>query len=281
MRYDSTVLRRKCTELGRKLQGDRSGGGRSAGISYARAGQGEPVLLIHGNLAGKSWWREVMAEPKPGYEYVAPDLPGFGESGKGSEFHPSIRGYARSLLMYLDREGIGRTALVGHSLGGAVAMELVSQAPDRFTALMLLDSASPTGLHTPFYYYPYLRSLRDDRGAIQRSLEAAMPSRIPPYFEELVDEASKMHPASFPGNAQALDDWEAGEKLRWYGGPVKVVAGERDSLTSPMVASETADTFRFASSASVVRLPGIGHSPQIEAPQSFRTELSSLLEASA
>lgn len=90
-----------------------------------------------------------------------------------------------------------------------------------------------------------------------------------------------MHPASFPGNARALDDWEAGEKLRWYGGPVKVVAGERDALTSPLVASETVGSFHSASSATVVRLPGVGHSPQIEAPQSFRTELSSLLAASA
>lgn len=268
-------------KIGRKIRRERAGGGRSAGLSYEWAGEGEAVLLVHGNLAGRSWWREVMAEPVPGYGYVAPDLPGFGESGKGAEFHPSIRGYARSLMLYLDYAGIGRTALVGHSLGGAVAMELVSQAPDRFTALMLVGSVSPAGLHTPFYYYPYLRSLKCDREAIHRSLEAAMPSRIPPYFEELVDEASKMHPASFPGNAQALDDWEAGEKIRWYGGPVKVVAGERDSLASPLVASETVDTFRSASSASVTRLPGVGHSPQIEAPRSLRSELSTLLAASA
>lgn len=222
-----------------------------------------------------------MSQPEPGYEYVAPDLPGFGESGKGAGFHPSIRGYARALMLYLDHVGIGRTALVGHSLGGAVAMELVSQAPDRFTALMLADSVSPAGLHTPFYYYPYLRALKDDRRALHQALESAMPTRTPPYFEELVDEAAQMHPASFPGNAQALDDWKAGEKLRWYDGPVKVMSGERDSLTSPLVAAETADHFPCASSASVVSLPGVGHSPQIEAPQTFREELSTLLEESA
>lgn len=279
MRYDASMSR-GFAKIGSKVRRQRSGGGRSAGLSYSWAGAGEPVLLIHGNLAGKSWWREVMSEPAPGYRYVAPDLPGFGESGKGEGFQPSIRGYARSLLLYLDHAGLERASLVGHSLGGAVAMELVSQAPDRFSALLLVDSVSPAGLHTPFYYYPYLRSLRGDREAIHRALQTAMASRVPPYFEELVDEAARMHPASFPGNAQALDDWEAGEKLEWYGGPVKVMAGERDSLTSPLVASETAATFRHADRVSIVRLPGVGHSPQIEAPQSFRSELSSLLAAS-
>lgn len=273
-------MSQRLTKLGRKLWGKRSGGGRSAGLSYEWSGEGEPVLLIHGNLAGKSWWREVMAEPTPGYRYVAPDLPGFGESGKGSEFRPSIRGYARSLLL-LDYAGIGRVSLVGHSLGGAVAMELVSEAPDRFSALMLVDSVSPAGLHTPLYYYPYLRSLKGDRESLHRALQGAMSTRTPPYFEELVDEAARMHPASFSGNARALDDWRAGENLQWYGGPVKVMAGERDSLTSPMIASETAATFRSAGPVSIVHVPGAGHSPQIEAPRSFRSELSSLLAESA
>jgi pimeloyl-ACP methyl ester carboxylesterase len=256
-------------------------GGRGAGLSYSRSGRGEVALLIHGNLAGKSWWRDVMSQPAAGYRYVAPDLPGFGQSGKGPGFHPSIRSYAASLMMYMDYEGIDRAALVGHSLGGAVAMELISRAPDRFTALMLVDSVSPGGLHTPFYYYPYLRALRGDRGALQWVLHRAMPSRTPPYFEELVDEAGIMHPASFAGNAQALDDWKAGEKLRCYGGPVKILSGQQDSLTSRLVASETADTFSSASSTSVVRLPGVGHSPQIEAPEDFGSELSDLLHRAA
>jgi pimeloyl-ACP methyl ester carboxylesterase len=108
-----------------------------------------------------------------------------------------------------------------------------------------------------------------------------MPSRTPPYFEELVDEAGIMHPASFAGNAQALDDWKAGEKLRCYGGPVKILSGQQDSLTSRLVASETADTFSSASSTSVVRLPGVGHSPQIEAPEDFGSDLSDLLHRAA
>lgn len=254
---------------------------RSAGFTYQSAGEGEPVLFLHGNLAGKTWWREMMEEPVPGYLYVAPDLPGFGDSGKGPSFLPSIRGYARSVLLYLDSMGIGGTALVGHSLGGAVAMELLFQAPRRFTALMLVDSVSPRGLHTPFYYYPYLRMLRSDREEIHRVLAAAMPSRRPPYFEELVDEAARMHPESFAGNARALDEWRAPEAIRRYAGPVKIVSGEYDSLSSPLVSTETASTFETASSANVVRFPGVGHSPQIEAPQRFRAELSSLLSAAA
>lgn len=254
---------------------------RSVGFGYARAGAGRSVLLVHGNLAGKSWWREVLAKPAPGHQYLAPNLPGFGDSAKGSNFVPSIRGYARSMLLYLDSLGISRTALVGHSLGGAVAMELVSQAPDRFTALMLVDSVSPGGLHTPFYYYPYLRMMRDDRQALHRALEAAMPSRRPPYFEELVDEAVRMHPYSFAGNARALDGWRAPESLGRYSGPVELVAGEYDSLSSPLVLSSTADTFESAASKRVVRLPGVGHSPHIESPQLFRDELEALLDAAA
>ncbi len=71
-------------------------------LSYLEAGSGHvAVLLVHGNFAGKLWWRELMKEPLLQTRLLAPDLPGFGESLGGWSFAPTIPSYARALTRFL------------------------------------------------------------------------------------------------------------------------------------------------------------------------------------
>ncbi len=246
-------------------------------LSYLEAGDGPaPALLIHGNFAGKLWWSEILAEPLPGVRLIAPDLPGFGKSYANGAFRPSIPFYARSLGDFLDELGVERALLLGHSFGGAVATELALSEPDRFPALFLLAPAPHTGLYTPEYIYPFLESYRHDRRGLRAALRQTIGGRIPPYFEDLVDEAGRMHPANFSGNVRLLSSWNAGARLHRYGNPVLIASGERDNLVSTRSAEATARAFPMGAYAN---LGPVGHSPQIEAPTLVRDLLSQLLRA--
>ena len=246
-------------------------------LSYLEAGDGAaPILLIHGNFAGKLWWSEMLAEPLAGMRLIAPDLPGFGGSHRNGAFRPSIPSYARSLGQFLDEIGVDRALLLGHSFGAAVATELALSDPERFPALFLLAPAPHTGLYTPEYLYPFLEGYRHDRRGLRAALRQTLGSYIPPYFEDLVDEAGLMHPANFSGNARLLSGWNVGARLHRYANPVLVASGEYDNLVPTRSAEASARAFPMGAYAN---LGSVGHSPQIEAPNMVRDLLSQLLRA--
>lgn len=244
-------------------------------LAYLEAGDGEQsVLLIHGNFAGKTWWREVLECPPYGSRLLAPDLPGFGESTGVRGFSPSMSRYAQSLIRFLDGVGARRPVLVGHSFGAAVAVELALADPGRFPAVFLLSPTPLDGLYTPEYLYPVLQSYRYDRSGLRQSLQYVMSPHNPPYLDDLVDEARMMHPENFTGNVRIISEWRVDGRARLYRGPVLVASGQLDSLISPYSAQATARAFP---AGKYVSLGNVGHSPQLEAPERVRHLLEALL----
>lgn len=243
-------------------------------MEYSEAGDGPAVLLLHGNLAGRRWWRDVLENPIPGFRFVAPDLPGFGESRASEELRASISVYAEASLRLLDDLGIDRVVPVGHSLGGAVVMEMAVREPERLSGMVLLGSAPPDGLRTLPHLHPFLQTLRDDEDAMREMLLHAMPTRTPPYLDELVAEAQMMHASSFVGNAQALGRWDRKKEMGRYEKPVLVASGEWDRLIRSRDLETTMTTFPRGQRVAV---PKTGHSPQIERPGLFLRLLENFL----
>ncbi len=108
-------------------------------MTYAEAGEGSVLLLIHG-IAGE-WenWREVIEPLAHRHTVIAPDLPGHGASAPGGGDY-SIGAMASSLRDLLVTLGHERVTLVGHSLGGGVAMQLAYQFPEMVERLVLVSS---------------------------------------------------------------------------------------------------------------------------------------------
>ena len=106
-------------------------------ISYRTGGTGPVVLLVHGMAGSSSSWKPVLPDLAQHMTYVAPDLPGHGQSDKprgdySLGAHASI---LRDLLVALGHE---RATVVGQSLGGGIAMQLAYQYPERVERLVLV-----------------------------------------------------------------------------------------------------------------------------------------------
>jgi pimeloyl-ACP methyl ester carboxylesterase len=113
-----------------------------AAFHVARAGQGQPLLLLHGWPEFWLTWKPVMERLQDRFLLVAPDLRGFGESDKpAAEFGP--QDHAADMLALLAALGIERAGVVGHDVGGAVMQALARAAPDRLSGLFLFDFVYP------------------------------------------------------------------------------------------------------------------------------------------
>lgn len=96
------------------------------------------LVLIHGFTASTYVWRSVApALAEQGFHVIAPDLPGFGFSEKPSWFDYSIGAHARIVQRMMNRLGIGKATIVGSSYGGAVAMWVTLDNPERVAKLVL------------------------------------------------------------------------------------------------------------------------------------------------
>jgi pimeloyl-ACP methyl ester carboxylesterase len=109
-------------------------------LRYVRAGQGSPVLLLHGFSSSLFTWRELLPGLARQHDVVALDFPGFGGSQIPADLSPErLRRAARGLAQLLRLE---RPALVGHSMGGAVAAALSSDAALDPRRVVLIDAAT-------------------------------------------------------------------------------------------------------------------------------------------
>ena len=114
-----------------ELHGDR--------LAYQDEGQGDAILLLHGMAGSSQTWRSVIRPLSRKYRVIAPDLLGHGSSAKPRSDY-SLGAFAVLLRDLLDELGVARATIVGHSLGGGVAMQFVYQHPDYCERLVLIGS---------------------------------------------------------------------------------------------------------------------------------------------
>jgi pimeloyl-ACP methyl ester carboxylesterase len=171
------------------LHGDR--------VAYRDEGSGEVLLLIHGMAGSSDAWRELIPRLAKNYRVVAPDLLGHGQSVKPRGDY-SLGAFAVSLRDLLDELGIGQATIVGHSLGGGVAMQFLYQHPDYCERLILISSG---GLGT-------------DVGFILRLLSApgaefVLPIIAPSPVLKVGNKIGSWFTASGMRNPRASEIWRA------------------------------------------------------------------------
>jgi pimeloyl-ACP methyl ester carboxylesterase len=113
---------------------------RGVRLRYLVAGEGEPLLLVHGLGGAAANWLVLAPLLLPGRRVLVPDLPGHGGSSP-LPASPSLNAYADRLASLLEREGATPAAVVGHSLGGAIALRLAIRRREAVAALVLAGAA--------------------------------------------------------------------------------------------------------------------------------------------
>lgn len=161
-------------------------------VSYRMAGEGPAILLIHGIAGSSTTWKSVMPALAERYTVIAPDLLGHGRSAKPRGDY-SLGAYAsgiRDLLMVLDHE---RVTLVGHSLGGGVAMQFAYQFPEWAERLVLVASGGLGKEVSPLL-----------KAVTLPAAEYVLPVLLHPRLREL---------AEWPGRAAHRLGWRPGDSL--------------------------------------------------------------------
>lgn len=129
---------------------------RGTGLHYVERGAGPPLVLVHGFLGSTVTFSELIERLEPHRRVIALDLPGFGYSDRPLDIDRSHTAVAELLCAALDRLGIERAAVLGHSMGGVIAARLAAAHPERVERLILVGSPAPDEVRR-LPLYPLLR----------------------------------------------------------------------------------------------------------------------------
>jgi pimeloyl-ACP methyl ester carboxylesterase len=108
-------------------------------MAYTDAGEGEPVVLLHGIPTWSFLYHDIIPRLQPHCRVLAPDLLGHGYSDRRDRFDRSLRAQAAAILAWLDVLGIERATIVGHDTGGGVALVLGIEHSERVARLVLTN----------------------------------------------------------------------------------------------------------------------------------------------
>lgn len=238
-------------------------------LHYLHTGNsGNKILLIHGNVASANWWRPAMELLQDRFNLVAVDLKGYGDSGPGEKDVTILR-HAQDIVETLDELEFFPCVAVGHSLGGAVAMELAKVFPNKISKLVLVDSAKIAGMGP--YDYNLLEQVVENVELLKSSLKATFFQPIPKEIEStLLGDCVKAKDAFIP-NTKALTQVNYTEAAEEFFKPVLVLRGEKDVFIS----AEEAEKIKEAYPNSELKvITGSGHNPPLEATGLFCKEIA-------
>ena len=256
-------------------------------LRVSEHGSGSPLVLLHGMFMDHSTWDGVVRVLSKSYRTVAPDLPGFGDSEKppNSRYPYGVPAFAEAVAdLYAGLE-LGRCAVVGHALGGAVALTLASQHPELVSRLVLIDALCypvPQVLRRRMVTSPVLGTLLFKqlmgktafRMLVRRSMLSSRSSSkdgFDHYYRVFNTPAAR-------GSALAtmrsmLDTRALVAQTSKVSAPTLVVWGRRDRLYPAGFGQRLSREIRGAGFA----LLDAGHAPQEEQPDALAAVIESFL----
>lgn len=265
---------------------------------------GRTVLLLHGkNFHAGTWATTIASLNRAGFRVVAPDQLGFGKSSKPDHYQFSFAQLAANTRALLASLGIARTAVVGHSMGGMLAVRYALEYPEATERLLLLN---PIGLEDYAASLPP-RTVDDWYAAeLKQTPESVVAYQRQAYY----DGAWK---PEYEPHARLLAGWTrhpGWPRVAWVGAltydmivtqpvvhdlprlkvPTRLVIGLRDrtaigrALAPPALREGMGDYTRLGEEAQrripgaeLIELPGVGHVPQVEAFPAFEEALLGFL----
>ena len=240
-------------------------------IAFERAGQGAPLVFVHGAASDHRTWRPQIDGLAGEFTVVAWDEPGAGSSGDVPAGF-SLEDYATALASVIESLALGPTPVAGLSWGGTVALELYRNRPELVAALILADSYAGWSGSLP-------REEVEARVALAKEMLAAPddefnpelpglfagdpPEKFVPLLEEIGGAVRK---ESLRTQLQAMATADQRDLLPHVNVPTLLIWGELDVRSPLRVAHELE---RAIPDTRLVVIPGSGHVSNLEQPAQF------------
>ena len=246
------------------------------------AGQGDvAVLLLHGIGGGKAIWTHTLpALAGAGFRAVAMDLPGYG----GAPGVPTLDAMAQAVARVVAQIGARRTVLLGHSMGGMVAQELVARQPDLVQGLVLACTSASFGKSDGAWQAQFIaeRLAPLDAGVGMAGMAARLvPAMVAPAataqtLGEAVAIMSGVPEATYRVALHAIAGFNRRAALAEIAVPTLLLAAEHDRTAPPDVMQRMAARIPRSE---YVCLPAAGHIANLEQPAAFNGAVLSFLRS--
>lgn len=230
-------------------------------------GEANPPALIFLHYFGGSSrsWAEVIARLAPRYGCHALDLRGFGGSDAHARKGYSVDDYADDVAASISELNVESHVLIGHSMGGKIALALAARRPANLRALVLLAPSPPTPEPIPEAERKRLLHAHGDRLAAEETLGKITARPLPaPVFERCVEDQLRCSPQAWRAWLEGGSREDISIEVTRIDVPVLVVAGEKDEpLTADLLRHEVV---RRIAGARLVTLPDVAHLLPLETP---------------
>ena len=281
-------------------------------IHYLESGQGMPLLCLHGFPDHSGIWKPLMSRLADNFRVIAPDQRGYNLTSRPkSEDAYKTECLVQDIVAFMDALDLLSVSLCGHDWGGIIAFHVAMKVPERVANLIILNSAHPYMLQDMIWDNPaqreasqYVRRLQADGAAstfdptkIEALLQGWFSGPVERGIMSSADVEAYRQAWIQPGVWDAMLKWyrasnlhipsssEKAPSLRWTEGldysihqPVLQVWGDEDKTFDkqlPIALEEHAKRLR------TVWLPGIGHTPQREAPDDTAIAIKQFLNTNS
>ena len=241
--------------------------------AFTALGGGPTVLMLHGIGGGHlSFAPQVETLAVAGYRAVAWDMPGYGHSSPIEPY--TFKGLAQSCIALIDSLKCGEVTLVGHSMGGMVAQEVVARRPDLVSRLVLCGTSPSFGKPDGAWQQAFIgqRTAPLDAGRSMADLAAVLvpqmvgPGALPEGVRLAEHCMAQVPQATYRRALECIVTFDRRANLPDIPVPTLLVAGEFDRNAPPAVMKKMAGAIPHAT---YLEMKGIGHLMQLEAPDDF------------
>lgn len=246
-------------------------------VHYEVFGHGRPVLFLHGWLGSWRYWFPTMERVAEHFRTYSFDFWGFGES-RGQRTQESIQNYSDQVIRFIDELGIDNVLLVGHSMGGMVALKTAINHPKRIGRVAavgapivgdslswLLKLTDRPVLAEAFARAPWFRRFMFSR---------FLGETNDPAVHEILDDSVKSSSTTLQRAVSSMWRTDLRPELPRLTVPTLIVHGGRDEIVHP----NQADLFDNISAAEVVVMPESRHFPFLDEADLFNDILIRFLK---
>jgi pimeloyl-ACP methyl ester carboxylesterase len=250
-------------------------------ISYRFAGDGPPLVLLHGFLCDSRVWERQLTALSDRFRVIAWDAPGAGTSSDPPDSF-TLADWAHCLAGFLDAIGIERAHILGLSWGGVLAQELFRLHPGRALGLVLADTYAgwKGSLPADACEERLARCLREASLPADEFVKRWVPAQFftdevePEVEEAMIAIVSDFHPLGFTLMARSLAETDTTTVLPTIDVPVLLLWGEHDQRSPPAIGRQFVET---VPNSQLVVLPNAGHVSNMEQPGVFNARVREFL----